>query len=93
MNKDERNIKIEELLELKNELLKNSLNDDNNSNNKESSKMLVKSNGKSVLPNEMIDNRIDYIDTKSGMVNVVLLSLITFIFEVLFISISIVLFK
>lgn len=94
MDKNERVIHIEELRKLKEEVMKNSLEKINNeeienqSNTNSKTKKMGVGNvtgGLNMYP--------EYEEKKAGMVNVITLSILSFIFEVLFIYVSILIFK
>lgn len=99
MDDNERIIRIEELKKLREQAIRgmnfdNNQNqtyvDDNNQGN-ERGKMMVKTNGHVVgfdnsPNNNMINNY--YSDKKAGMVNVLMLSIMTFVFECLFLFLS-----
>ena len=89
MDDNERKIRIQELNDLKKELLDKEVNETGTNQNK----VMIKSNGKSIIPKEEIINLNDYFDRKAGMINIVSLSLLTFVFECLFLFLSFMIFK
>ena len=85
MDDNERKVKIQELIELRQQLLEkdniDNVNEENQGN--ERGKVKVKSNGKFTSTGEYpepltpVNNPFD----KAGMINVITLSIITFVFE------------
>lgn len=99
MDDNERTIRIDELYKYKEELLKGINNNDidkfndDTSNSKESAKVMVKSSG--IVTGINSDNNLFSIpnDKKTGMVNVIMLATMTFVFESLFLFLSFMLYK
>lgn len=85
---DERKLEIEELKKLKEKLLNTKdLNDNNESENKQNNNSKVKSLG-SPLTGGLSMYPV-YDDKKAGKLNIILLSILSFFFEILFIILSI----
>lgn len=94
MDEFERKIKIKELMEIRNQLINNEkidFNQDNGNQNNERAKVRTKSNGKvtGIIEQPQVYTPFD----KTGMVNIVTLSIITFVFECVFLFLSFMIFK
>lgn len=94
MDKNERIVHLEELRKLKEEVIKESLEKINNEESQEQSNTnaKVKKLGTGTVTGGL-NMYPEYEETKAGMVNVITLSILSFIFEVLFIYLSILIFK
>ncbi len=90
MNNDERIIRINELKSLKENISKELLNknEDNKYGGESSGKVKTLSNGHYKESKEF-----DYFDKKAGMINVLMLAVISFIFESLFLFILFMIFN
>ena len=94
MDKNERVIHLEELRKLKEEVIRESLEKTNNeeSTNQANTSSKVKKIGAGTVTGGL-NMYPEYEEKKAGMVNVITLSILSFMFEVLFIYLSILIFK
>ena len=94
MDDNERIIKIDEYKKIKEQLLREMYNEQNDNtsfnNGQSSSKIRSLNNGHYKENNNQYDY---YADRKAGMVNVLMLSILSFIFECLFLFLSFVIYN
>ena len=94
MDKNERIVHLEELRKLKEEVIRESNEKTSNesSTNQSNTSSKVKKIGAGTVTGGL-NMYPEYEEKKAGMVNVITLSILSFIFEVLFIYLSILIFK
>lgn len=92
MDDNEKTLILDEYKKLKEQLLKEMDNQNNtfDSNGQSSNKIKSYNNGHYKENKDIFDY---YLDKKSGMVNVLMLSIITFIFECIFLFLSFMIYK
>lgn len=94
MDNNERIIKIEELKKLKEEVIKEAKENIDNEEvtNRENTSSKIKKIGTGSITNGL-NMYPEFEEKKAGMINIITLSLLSFIFEILFIFLSIIIFK
>ena len=94
MDNNERIIKIEELKKLKEEVIKEAKEniDNEEATNRENTSSKIKKIGTGSITNGL-NMYPEFEEKKAGMINIITLSFLSFIFEILFIFLSIIIFK
>lgn len=94
MDNNERIIKIEELKKLKEEVIKEAKEnmDNEETTNIENKSSKIKKIGTGGITGNL-NMYPEFEEKKAGMINIITLSLLSFIFEILFIFLSIIIFK